>query len=196
MTLDGLPTSEEREAQARWSFRLFCASCASTLLWAGAVAFAGAPRFMLLLVGGLTIASGLLNLLVMRLDRAVDHETGETGEAHTRLARPPAERAQSERRSQGERRGDATRTRRVQIKRDATGTKAMMTERQKAPALTRLSFGLFCWCVVMTLVIAGLVVFAGLSRIFLLPFAGVAVLNGFLYLQLLRRDEEVQDGGP
>lgn len=74
MTLDGHPTPEEREAQARWSFRLFCAAFASTLLWAGAVAFAGAPRFMLLLVGGLTIVSGLLNLLVMRLGTAIDQE--------------------------------------------------------------------------------------------------------------------------
>ena len=76
MTLDDLPTPEEREAQARRSFRLFCAAFAITLLWAGAVAFAGAPRFMLLLVGGLTIVSGLLNLLVMRLRRAIDQEGG------------------------------------------------------------------------------------------------------------------------
>ena len=60
----------------------------------------------------------------------------------------------------------------------------------------RLSFGLFCGSVAMALVCAGLVVFAGLPRIFLLPFVGVSVLNGLLHLQLLRLVEEVQDGGP
>ena len=66
--------------------------------------------------------------------------------------------------------------------------------------MTRLSFVLFCLCVAMTLVCAGLVVFAGLPQVFLLPFVGVTVLNGLLYLQLLRlvegASEEAQDGGP
>ena len=76
----------------------------------------------------------------------------------------------------------------------------MISERQGATVMARLSFCLFCGCVAMTLVCAGLVVFAGLHRIFLLPFACVTVLNGLLHLQMLRLVEgisaETQDGAP
>ena len=69
------PTAEEREAQTRRAFGLFCAAFAMTLVCAGLVAFAGAPRFMLLLVGGLTIVGGVLILLAMLLDTV----TGQSG---------------------------------------------------------------------------------------------------------------------
>lgn len=76
MTTDGLPAAEKRQAMAlaRVSFGLFCFSFAATLLCAGFVVFAGAPRFALMLSSGAAVLNGLGYLQVSRLAESVDQD--------------------------------------------------------------------------------------------------------------------------
>lgn len=70
-------------------------------------------------------------------------------------------------------------------------------EKRQAMALARVSFGLFYFCAVVTLLCVGLVVFAGAPRSALLLACGAAVLNGLVYQRVSRRAESVdQDPDP